>query len=117
MRLRLMDGFDERDFEARTGLAVRRSRDARAAAARNCSSGRDREWRLTELGQRFLNDLQALFLPERRGRQQRAHGRKVPAPQVRELTHKFSGGAAAAQTVARGVIHTGGTFDPKYATL
>jgi oxygen-independent coproporphyrinogen-3 oxidase len=64
--LRLCDGFDAALFEARTGrpwsdLAV----TVAAAAARGLlvadAGGR---WVPTERGQRFLNDLQAMFLPE-----------------------------------------------------
>ena len=62
--LRLVDGFSLDDFEARTGLG----RDAvlptlRAAAGRGLMLQRgDHLWRPSALGQRFLNDLQALFL-------------------------------------------------------
>ncbi|MDX1517814.1 MAG: radical SAM family heme chaperone HemW [Woeseiaceae bacterium] len=63
--LRLADGFDEAVFEARTGLdAGRLSVAARASVARGLlerdSGG---TWRPTELGGRFLNDLQGAFLP------------------------------------------------------
>ena len=96
--LRLVDGFEEADFEARTGLpfsvieptvsaAVRRglleggpATPARApdSASRTRGPGvqgwtadgaqrpavpASRHWRATELGQRFLNDLQQMFLP------------------------------------------------------
>lgn len=63
--LRLTDGFDEQLFESRTGLD--RSTLLEAAA-----EGVDRgmimrigeaRWQPTSLGQRFLNDLQAQFLP------------------------------------------------------
>ena len=65
--LRLTDEFSEADFAARTGLAF--GTIAGAIAVAQCkrllqSAGTGR-WRVTELGQRFLNDLQALFLPER----------------------------------------------------
>ena len=64
--LRLTDDFGEEDFEARTGLAFALIAPALAEAERKrllqrTGAGR---WRVTELGQRFLNDLQALFLPE-----------------------------------------------------
>jgi oxygen-independent coproporphyrinogen-3 oxidase len=67
--LRLTDDFGEEDFAARTGLAFAQIAAAIAAAERKrllqrAGPGR---WRVTELGQRFLNDLQALFLPERPG--------------------------------------------------
>jgi coproporphyrinogen III oxidase-like Fe-S oxidoreductase len=65
--LRLTDDFGEGEFVARTGLAFASIACAIDEAQRKRllereASGR---WRVTELGQRFLNDLQALFLPER----------------------------------------------------
>jgi oxygen-independent coproporphyrinogen-3 oxidase len=63
--LRLTDDFAEADFEARTGLPFATIADAVAQAQskglleRAGTSG----WRVTDLGQRFLNDLQAAFLP------------------------------------------------------
>lgn len=62
--LRLTDDFAEADFEARTGLAFATIADAMAEAQRKRLVQRSRagRWRVTELGQRFLNDLQALFL-------------------------------------------------------
>ena len=64
--LRLIDGVVEADFEALTGLpfaAVARAIDEaqRKGLVQRAGDGR---WRVTELGQRFLNDLQAQFLPE-----------------------------------------------------
>lgn len=63
--LRLTDDFAEAEYEARTGLAFASVADAVAEAQRKgllerTGTGRRR---VTELGQRFLNDLQALFLP------------------------------------------------------
>jgi putative oxygen-independent coproporphyrinogen III oxidase len=73
--LRLTDDFGEANFVARTGLpfaAIERSVDE-AQRKRLLERGAAGQWRVTELGQRFLNDLQALFLPERAdGRQSRA---------------------------------------------
>ena len=65
--LRLTDEFSEADFAARTGLAFGTIGGAIAAAQRKrlLQSAGPGRWRVTELGQRFLNDLQALFLPER----------------------------------------------------
>jgi len=63
--LRLIDGFGEAAFEARTGLIidtiqpVLRRAQAKGLLARVESS----RWRPTDLGMRFLNDLQCLFLP------------------------------------------------------
>jgi putative oxygen-independent coproporphyrinogen III oxidase len=64
--LRLIDGFREAAFEARTGLAFATVAPDVATAvnkgllelvAGDC-------WRPTEIGQRFLNDLQEMFLPK-----------------------------------------------------
>jgi oxygen-independent coproporphyrinogen-3 oxidase len=63
--LRLVDGFDRAGFESRTGLsmtaieqtlAVARARGLLEHVSAECH-------RPTELGRRFLNELQALFLP------------------------------------------------------
>ena len=64
--LRLPDGFRAADFEARTGLPFTAVRASVAAA---CEDGLldavgHACWRPSELGFRFLNDLQARFLPE-----------------------------------------------------
>jgi oxygen-independent coproporphyrinogen-3 oxidase len=63
--LRLTDDFAEADYEARTGLAFATVAEAVAEAERKGLLRRAgaARWRVTELGQRFLNDLQALFLP------------------------------------------------------
>ncbi len=63
--LRLRDGFDAALFEQRTGLPADRLTDAAEAASERglierSAAGR---WRPTALGRRFLNDLQAEFLP------------------------------------------------------
>lgn len=65
--LRLTDGFGESDFCERTGLSAA---DLARATAGVCEKGlmsRDdcSVWQPTALGRRFLNDLQAEFLPER----------------------------------------------------
>ena len=65
--LRLPDGFAEDDFRLRTGLpfAVLAEPMARARVCgliEPCGPGR---WRPSELGRRFQNDLQGLFLPRR----------------------------------------------------
>jgi putative oxygen-independent coproporphyrinogen III oxidase len=62
--LRLIDGFTELEFESRTGLAFAAIHDQIALAQRrgllqDCLGVH----RPTDLGQRFLNDLQAIFLP------------------------------------------------------
>ena len=63
--LRLSDGFDEALFEARTGLAAERLSVAAGPGLERGLIERDAAgtWRATELGSRFLNDLQASFLP------------------------------------------------------
>jgi oxygen-independent coproporphyrinogen-3 oxidase len=62
--LRLNAGFPMSLFEARTGLC---RRDIEAPLARATERGliamRDGSWCATDLGRRFLNDLQATFLP------------------------------------------------------
>ena len=63
--LRLTEGFTIRLFEERTGLAVEMLRP-RLAALQDKQLIDEVEggfWRLTELGKRFLNDVQAAFLP------------------------------------------------------
>jgi coproporphyrinogen III oxidase-like Fe-S oxidoreductase len=62
--LRLNDGFTARDYVRRTGLEIA-SVEARLAAGqgRGLLTSRADGWRPTELGRRFLNDLQASFLP------------------------------------------------------
>ncbi len=63
--LRLRDGFDASLFEQRTGLPAARLTDAAEAATERGliqQSGAGR-WQATALGRRFLNDLQAEFLP------------------------------------------------------
>ena len=63
--LRLSDGFDEDLFAARTGLNIARLEAAMGPACEKGLVARDAEsrWRPTDLGRRFLNDLQASFLP------------------------------------------------------
>jgi len=65
--LRLVDGFAVADFEARTGLpwAGIASRVQMAEARGLLRSVPGGRWLPTALGRRFLNDLQAEFLPER----------------------------------------------------
>ena len=63
--LRLTDGFDMRLFEERTGLS-RDSLNIRLTALREKRLINEIDsgfWRVTGLGKRFLNDLQAEFLP------------------------------------------------------
>ncbi len=62
--LRLDDGFDERDFALATGLNLVQSAGAMldVACDRGMLANDGLRWRPTELGQRFLNDLQAVFL-------------------------------------------------------
>jgi putative oxygen-independent coproporphyrinogen III oxidase len=63
--LRLVEGFTEAAFEARTGVAFVSIQPVIELARhkRLLESPAPGRWRPTELGQRFLNDLQQLFLP------------------------------------------------------
>jgi putative oxygen-independent coproporphyrinogen III oxidase len=63
--LRLLDGFAESEFEARTGQPIESLADPMRRALQRGLLERadDGRWRPTDLGMRFLNDLQALFLP------------------------------------------------------
>jgi oxygen-independent coproporphyrinogen-3 oxidase len=62
--LRLNEGFTLGDFERATGLASCSIEPGlRALAARALVSASGGRWRPTELGFRFLNELQASFLP------------------------------------------------------
>jgi oxygen-independent coproporphyrinogen-3 oxidase len=63
--LRLPEGFTEADFEARTGLStgVLSGRLNELAGRRLLEAGAGGVWRPSALGLRFLNDLQAAFLP------------------------------------------------------
>jgi oxygen-independent coproporphyrinogen-3 oxidase len=64
--LRLVGGFALADFESRTGLPPEAVELAlqRLAARGLTEPGTAGHWRPTELGLRFLNDLQAAFLPD-----------------------------------------------------
>lgn len=64
--LRLVDGFEVSDFEARTGLPwVGIATQVALAEARGLlRSGPAGRWIPTALGRKFLNDLQAVFLPD-----------------------------------------------------
>jgi oxygen-independent coproporphyrinogen-3 oxidase len=64
--LRLNEGFAVADFERRTGLpGTTLIEPLQQAVQRGLLQGSDACWRPTALGRRFLNDLQALFLPVR----------------------------------------------------
>jgi oxygen-independent coproporphyrinogen-3 oxidase len=72
--LRLTDDFADADYDARTGLEFAMIAHVVAEAQHKgllqpAGPGR---WRATDLGQRFLNDLQALFLPVGRFQGRRA---------------------------------------------
>ena len=65
--LRLVDGFDEALFTSRTGLpaaALRERLDDPAKKGLIAAAGAG-TWQVTAFGRRFLNDLQAEFLPVR----------------------------------------------------
>jgi putative oxygen-independent coproporphyrinogen III oxidase len=62
--LRLNEGFALEDFESRTGLeASAVEPKLRSALARGLVEFAEPRWRASGLGRRFLNDLQAGFLP------------------------------------------------------
>ena len=65
--LRLSDGFSDRIFRERTGLSADElPRVMREACKKGLVARQDESrWRATPLGRRFLNDLQAEFLPEK----------------------------------------------------
>jgi putative oxygen-independent coproporphyrinogen III oxidase len=72
--LRLTEGFDIGDFEARTGISRAEIAATLAAAqARGLLTRTANRWQPTALGRQFLNDLQSLFLPDTAA-QTRAHG-------------------------------------------
>jgi len=62
--LRLPVGFSAEQFEARTGVALATVEPTlEAAGARGLLAATTTGWHPTALGRRFLNDLQAMFLP------------------------------------------------------
>lgn len=62
--LRLNEGFTAQLFESRTGLPMNRIQpQLKEAMQRGLLEQTLMGWRASELGRRFLNDLQALFLP------------------------------------------------------
>jgi oxygen-independent coproporphyrinogen-3 oxidase len=63
--LRLCSGFRRGDFERRTGLSfdIVQERVDLAVSEGLLATGAGGHWRTTDLGFRFLNDLQARFLP------------------------------------------------------
>lgn len=62
--LRLTEGIEARSFSERTGLPLAAIESALANAEAKGLLGRDHvRWWPTALGQRFLNDLQQIFLP------------------------------------------------------
>jgi oxygen-independent coproporphyrinogen-3 oxidase len=65
--LRLTAGFENEEFEGRTGLPILACEALLARAeARQLLTPTARGWAPTALGRRFLNDLQAMFLPDDR---------------------------------------------------
>ncbi|HEX3847371.1 MAG TPA: radical SAM family heme chaperone HemW [Steroidobacteraceae bacterium] len=63
--LRLNEGFDLDDYRERTGLEWDSiEAGIRRAEARGLLTKGEKGWKPTELGLRFLNDLQASFLPD-----------------------------------------------------
>jgi coproporphyrinogen III oxidase-like Fe-S oxidoreductase len=80
--LRLREGFDPACFESRTG----QSRDvlapalARAQAQGLLAPDAAGRWVPTELGRRFLNDLQAMFLPDPGGAPEAEAAKPLASP-------------------------------------
>lgn len=64
--LRLTDGFDEKLFAARTGLTRETLRERLEPSIKRglITQTDEHYWRVTPLGRRFLDDLQAEFLPQ-----------------------------------------------------
>lgn len=64
--LRLPDGFSDAVFCGRTGLSATELENIMAGVCKKGLVSRENEslWRPTRLGRRFLNDLQAEFLPD-----------------------------------------------------
>ena len=77
--LRLAEGFRLADFERTTGLpGATVTPTLGDFAARGLVEAKDGQFRATDLGFRFLNDLLAGFLPEENGR--RSPGELYTAP-------------------------------------
>jgi putative oxygen-independent coproporphyrinogen III oxidase len=71
--LRLNDGFSVSDFEERTGLALATiTTTLRHAERKAMLTATDERWRASDLGRRFLNDLQSMFLPDSRQKGEQA---------------------------------------------
>jgi len=82
--LRLREGFDAAMFEARTGQPWSAVAKVVAAAQGRglLLSGPDSRWVPTELGRRFLNDLQAMFLPDTASRPSAKAAQGLESPAV-----------------------------------
>jgi putative oxygen-independent coproporphyrinogen III oxidase len=78
--LRLPAGFTTESFEARTGVPLAAVAGTLAAAlARGLIAQSGTAWHPTPLGLRFLNDLQAMFLPSQPEREAHARARAAGA--------------------------------------
>ena len=65
--LRLVNGFRDQDYEARTGLPIQRLVPTLSSlASRGLLQREDQGWRCTATGLRFLNDVLLSFLPNDR---------------------------------------------------
>jgi len=84
--LRLQEGFSLEQFELRSGLAASAlGRGLEIARGRGLLASDDGErWRPTELGLRFLNDLQMLFLDDS------GDGEAGPAPETEKAEPKLA---------------------------
>jgi len=80
--LRLREGFDPAWFELRTGQRrdVLAPALARAHAQGLLAPEADGRWVPTELGRRFLNDLQAMFLPDSGGAPEAKAAKPLASP-------------------------------------
>ena len=81
--LRLHAGFERADFEQRTGRELEAVSGALALAEQRGLLARSagEHWRPTDLGRRFLNDLQAMFLePQRQTTSHTRHGKSPSGP-------------------------------------
>ena len=102
--LRLRAGFQLEQFERVTRLPSHTiARQLDEACSKGLLQKESAHWIVTDFGRRFLNDLQALFLPIEP---------LVEALQVRELTHKFVASGAFRTTVAR-VLYTRKSWLPE----
>ena len=111
-----MDGFDSETFEERTALPRSVIESACAEALeRGLLEQAGQRWAPTPLGRRFLNDLQALFLPDGPRRRQGRHSEKITPEWLRLPVRWLQ--AALKSVMGPKQLYTPALADPKYATL